>query len=59
VGRDGGDKQLIWVGCEEEYFRETGWTGQITLIHFDKLLRARKAPMVERFAKNMSRSKNG
>jgi hypothetical protein len=37
------DKHVIWVGREEEYFRERGWTGQITLIRLDKLLRARKA----------------
>jgi hypothetical protein len=40
------DKQLIWVRREAEYFREADWTGQITLIRLDKLLRARKARKV-------------
>jgi hypothetical protein len=28
---------LIWVGCEAEYFCNWDWTGQIRLIRFKKL----------------------
>jgi len=32
------DKPVIWVGCEAEYFYTRDWTGQITLIGFNKIV---------------------
>ena len=36
VGRDAGDLLLIWVRRERKYFCNQDWTGQITLIRFNK-----------------------
>jgi hypothetical protein len=37
-----GDKPVIWVGCEADYFFSDGWTGQIKLKWFEKLACARR-----------------
>jgi hypothetical protein len=43
LGRDGEDKELIWVSGEAEYFLNEDWTGQIRLKWFDKFGCTRKA----------------
>jgi hypothetical protein len=35
-GRTARDIEVIWVRRERKYFCNQGWTGQITLIRFDK-----------------------
>jgi hypothetical protein len=42
-GRDGGDKQLICVKREAEYFFDEDWTGQISLNRLDNFDFARKS----------------
>jgi hypothetical protein len=32
-----GDKPVIWVGCEAEYFLRDDWTGQISLRPLQKI----------------------
>jgi hypothetical protein len=36
------DIDLIWASSEAEYFWKWDWTGQISLIQFNKFRRARK-----------------
>jgi hypothetical protein len=41
--RDGGDKPVIWLRREAEYFCDGDWTGGISLIRFRKLAFRRNA----------------
>jgi hypothetical protein len=42
VGGMATDIEVIWVGCEAEYFFRDDWTTQITLIQFDKIVFRRR-----------------
>jgi hypothetical protein len=47
---------VIWVGREEEYFFEKGWTGRPNhAVPLDKLLRARKARRMVGIAKPLKK----
>jgi hypothetical protein len=37
-----GNKPVIWVGCEADYFSHDDWTGQIKLKWFEKLVCTRR-----------------
>jgi hypothetical protein len=42
-GRDGADKEMIWVKRKQKYFCEQGWTGQITLKPLQKFVLSRRS----------------
>jgi hypothetical protein len=43
MGRNGSDREVIWVRREAKYFFGQDWTGSISLIRFDNSSPARRA----------------